>query len=397
MRLTHGIAWATAASLSLSPVASAAPTTGDAVAPAPPKLPVAEAGAPPTVAAPPTESEAEEEPLSPEDKLFFERAGRAEAQYDEGKALMSEGRYEEAAAKFERSYASIEFGITLIRIIEAYDAANQPIAALKKARQYLDLPACEGGNENRDNRPCTQAQHVVQIQERSDQLSRVVGELKLQLADGVTLRAIRVADRTVPLRDFPLLVQPGSFVVELTGTKAGQQRSYDVTIEGGETFKVFVPAFPDSTNGGSIGGGDGSGDDRGRDDAFERDRRKRIVKGFFWGGVGATALSGIAVGVLGGLTLAAQRRYARDKCARECSEEEYNATPDDPMTPMDVHYPLTPQREFERLTPATNAMIGVTAALGVTTIVLALFAFSKKSNGTNARLQVRAGGLALRW
>ena len=56
---------------------------------------------------------------------------------------------------------------------------------------------------------------------KSNRLRQLVGELKLQLDEDVVLRGVKVADKMVPLDDFPLLVLPGSFIVELSGPKDG--------------------------------------------------------------------------------------------------------------------------------------------------------------------------------
>lgn len=372
----------------------------------PPVAPVEEAA----VAEPLADAEppADEEPKpevpdaepgpTPEQLRFAAKVEEAEKRFGEGKALMSEGRYAEAAAEFERSHASIEFGDTLFKIVEAYEAANEPIKALKKARAYIALGNCEGGKESPANYPCAEPEQREAAIKKSNRLRQLVGELKLQLGRDVVLRGVKVADKMVPLDDFPLLVLPGSFIVELSGPKDGQRRSYDVTVEAGETFNVFVPPWEKPRVIDPIAGGF---DDNGGDDEQtleEQRRRKRILKGAFWTGVGVTALSGVALGTVGGIALYSQRRFDELHCGGVPGQECQDTRPDDPLLGPMGKYPLTYERRVERFLVATNAMIGVTAALGVTTVVIGIFAFTKKKpTGANARVQVRADGLMFRW
>lgn len=350
----------------------------------------------PAEASPAQEAPAADGKLHPDDAVWNARVQAAIKHYGEGKALMSEGSYLQAAAAFERSHASIEYGATLNKISAAYDAGNDPLRALAKAREYLALPGCEGDRESTANYPCGEPPLRREARERADRLRRLVGELKLQLAKDVVLREVKVGDRVVPLRDFPVLVLPGSYVVVLVGAKAGQVRSHDVVVDGGETFNVYVAPFPEPPKDPGV---DVDRADGGRTGVIERPgdgrRRKRILKGVFWGGVGLTAASGVAVGVLAGLTLQAKRKFDELLCAGLTADECAATMPVDPAS--GTFFPKSHLQRLERLRPATNAMVGVTAGIGVITVVVGIFAFSKRPAGTNARLQVRRNALAVRF
>ncbi len=404
MRLSEGIALAAALSLPVSSIAAAAPAAGAPVAPTLPDAPVVPVAAPDETAAETTGDTTPEQPEEPApeppaedpaDAMFKARVQEAAKHYTEGRALYSEGRYAESAAEFERSHAAIEFGDTLFKIIEAYEKANEPIRALRKAREYLALASCEGGRESPANYPCGEPEQRTEALRRSERLRRRVAEVKLQLGPGADLREIKVADRIVPSTDFPVLVPPGTFVMELTGPNDGDFRRHDVTVEAGDTFTLFVPAFvaaPDID--------DGGGDDDGTTDpGFDPRRRKRILRGAFWGSLSLTVASGIATGVLIGLTRFNTRRFNELKCSAECTVDEYNDLPMNPSLPEDMRFPLSYREAAERQEPARNAMIGVTAGLGAITVVLGIFAYAKKPSraNANARLQVRAGGLSVRW
>jgi len=389
MRHAPGIALAVAVQL-VAATASAGPpvvpTTDEAV-----------------VAEPPADGdekpESPEEPAAdpgptPEQLRFAAKVEEAEKRFAEGKALMSEGRYTEAAAEFERSHASIEFGDTLFKIVGAYESANEPIKALKKAREYIALDNCPGGKETPATYPCAEPDQRKAVIKKSNRLRQLVGELKLQLARDVVLRDVKVADESVPLDQFPLLVLPGSFIVELSGPNEEQRRSYDVTVEAGETFNVFVPPWEKARVVDPDGGIDDGGDDG--QSLEQQQRRKRILKGAFWTSIGLTAVSGGVLGTVGGLARYHQRRFNIEHCgglnSTQCMEQGQF---DDES---DSFYPQRHERLKDRYVLATNVMIGVTAALGVTSVVLGVFAFTKKKpSGANARVQVRADGLTFRW
>jgi len=168
-----------------------------------------------------------------------------------------------------------------------------------------------------------------------------------------------------------------------------------VTVEGGETYSVFVPSFVEPKVEGPVV-------DPGNREAerLQRERRRRIAKGAFWGGLGLTVASGAALGVLGGLT--SNRKQTFEQLQTDFNTDK-ESVPEDPMCPG-KQYPCAAEAEFNQFKRATNAMIGVTAGLGLVTVVLGIFAFSKQTDGVNASLQVRAvrldvrpGGLVLRW
>ena len=402
MDVVLGIAMAAALSLAVSSTAVAAPTSPEPeiVVPTLPlpepvvRQPAGDEGLPPHE--PAAESVASDVDTGGDpsaDEMFKERVRDAAQHYSQGRSLASEGRYVEAAAEFERSHDAFEFGDTLYRIVEAYDAASEPLPALRKAREYLALESCEGGRESPGNYPCGEPGQRDDVRQRAERLRRLVAELKLQLADGVVLRKVKVADRVVPLADFPVLAAPGSFVVALTGPNKGQLRSYDVTVEAGDTFNLFVPPFvtpviddggPDIESGPIVS-------------PHDQARRQRNLRRAFWGGVGLTGASGVVLGVLAGLSRFNQNAHDDGKCSVECTAEMYDNLPEDPALTEGMRYPQSFRNKSTRFASGTNAMVGVTAGLGLVTIVLGVFSFTNKRSGVNARVQVRAGGLSLRW
>ena len=335
----------------------------------------------------------EEVPDTTEDDVFKDRVREAIKHYDLGVAKMRQEEYAAAAAAFERSYASAEFGNTLFSIVTAYDAAASPVEALRAARRFLALPECDGP-ETPVNRPCGETDARFAIQRDVKRLEALVGELDLVVQDGVILREIRVNGRVRAQRDFPLILLPGSYVVELVGPKKGDYREHPLEIEAGKASILTVLPFVQEVDtgggdGGDDGGDDGGGDGGGNDRIIDPERRARLLKGFFWTSASLTAASAVTLGVVGGLTLRARRQFKEEKCDAVCGDDE---------DPDDFPYPVGPRDRFNQLLPVTNAMIGVTAALGVTTIVLGVFAFAKpRKRDEQARLSVSPYGVTVRW
>lgn len=369
---------------------------GDEADPAAPEEPSAEdggEGTEPDGAPDEGSADASREPADPtRDDVFKDRVREAIKQYDYGLALMRQAKYAEAAAAFERSYASAEFGNTLFSIVTAYDAASSPVAALGAARRFMALPECEGA-EGPANRPCGELDARFSIERDVRRLEALIGELDLDVQQGVILREIRVNGRVRAQRDFPLILLPGSYVVELVGPNKGDYREHPLEIEAGKASILTVLPFvreldTGGGDGGEDGGDDGGADGGGRDRLIDPERRARFLKGFFWTSASLTAVSAVTLGVVGGLTLRERRLFKEEKCAAVCDEEMAEDHP----------YPHDRRDRFNQLLPVTNAMIGVTAALGVTTIVLGVFAFSKpRKRGEQARVTASPYGIAVHW
>jgi hypothetical protein len=102
--------------------------------------------------------------------------------------------------------------------------------------------------------------------------------------------------------------------------------------------------------------------------------------------LGVTVASGVALGVLGGLTVSRKSRFDNS-----LADLEDGMGPDEPLADR-----------FYALRRGTNAMIAVTAVTGMATLILGLFAFSptRRSGArasTHKRFRVTPGGVAVRF
>lgn len=339
------------------------------------------------------------------------RSDQAEAHWQEGARLYQNGRYAEAAVEFERSYVAVPAAASLDSMALSYERAGKPVEAVRAWQRYLALPDCaevpleERGVECPDPDPDQRRS----VEQALAEQRRRVGELVITLGEGVELREVRVAGRTVPLDDFPLLLLPGTVDVEVFGLQADERRSRPAYITPGEEFTLYIAPFDSKVvdevepSGPVLGGGV---------DPLRQARRQRQQRAAFWVGTGLTAVSGIALAVTGGLTRYHQLQFEASKCANPCIQRDDQGNPifgEDGETiplgsPSRDLYPHDHQAAFERYKPAANALLGVTIGLGVATALVGVFAFRKRDDarrpaGSGARAHVRVGGsgLVVRW
>ncbi len=328
--------------------------------------------------------------LSPEELEFRQQEARiqdARKHYTQGNRLFGKKRYAAAAEEYEQSYAAAPAARTLYSIALSYEYAGRPVEAVEAIERYLGLPECTDLPEAERTIECTDqradAQKILSGQRR------LVGELRLDLAVGVDLREIRVAGRTVPRVDFPLLLLPGSVDVELFGVHPDQRRRWVVNIAAGEPYTLYVAPFDTA----EVGGPTPPTPEDPELDRLQRERRRQRLRTSFWVGTGLTAMSGIALAVMGSLTLYEQRRFNTEKCRMDCLDP-------DTGEPRGTGYPLDHEERFLRYKPITNAMVGVTVGLAVGTALVGVFAFGKRNEPVpNDRAQVRltGSGLLVRW
>ena len=203
--------------------------------------------------------------------------------------------------------------------------------------------------------------------------------------------ALRARGVTSPIA-FAIKCRPDTVDVELFGVEPDQRRNRVAYITAGEQFPLYVAPFVTDVSPPLV-------TDPGPDREAERqraERRRRILRTSLWVGTGLTAASAVALTVMGSLTLYERRKFAEEKCAPMCTDEQGNplGTADDPL------FPFERQERFETYQLTTNVLIGVTAGLGVATALVGVFAFRKRGPDQSrapARVGVRGPGLVVRW
>lgn len=303
-----------------------------------------------------------EPPGSLDDALYEEAHDR----YIEGNDLFLQRRYLDAGAAFRRSYAAVATGRALYALGLSYEKGGDLVQALEAYRRYLDLPDCVPPELH-----CAAMREEVQGIEAK--LRTKVGELSVEVDDEVELLGIEIGDRIIPAEDFPIILTPGHYEIRERGYGPGEVRIREIDVEAGQVFSLLIVDFGAAETPPSESVTDPGPPSRPSNRLTEEERRRRLRIAFY-SGVGVTAAAGIATGIVGGLTLRAYRDQ-EDRCRGEgidCSG---------------TVYPLDERERVEQLRPVTNALVGVTAGLGITTVVLGLFAFSGK-RGAGARASV---------
>lgn len=292
--------------------------------------------------------------------------------FQQGRVHYFRGAYALAAIEFEQAFAAFPAEAALKNVALSHERAGDDVAAAIAARRYLGLPAC--AVDDVDKALC--GSHRDELVALLDRVMPRVVELRLEVVVGVELREVRINGRVTPRDDFPVLVAPGRVDVELEGAAPGQRRQRVIEVRAGETQTIVVERFDAPT--------------------VPRDRepppsgtprpRGKWLRPAFWTGVATTSASLVAVGVLGGLTLAAGKDYRR-----EVENFLENPPPDPPPGEPEVDlYPHDEQARFEEMQKATNVMIGVSAGLAMLTLVVGAVAFTRPRNSGTSRASTRA-------
>ena len=341
--------------------------------------------------------------LSPEEiaRLQFEKQLElAEVHWQEGDRLYNNGEYAEAAVEFALSYSAVPASSALYSAGLSYGRGGKPVEAVRALQRYLQLSECTKEQLEHGDLYCA-VQRAEAEKALAEQLRRV-GYLQLDLGEGVELREVKVAGRTVPLDDFPLLLLPGTVDVEVFGMGPDERRSRPAYITAGETYPFYVAPFdrPAESREGAQGGPD-------RElDLLRWKQRQRQLRTTFWVGTGLTAAAGIALSVTGGLALYHKSRFDDELCEKQCFEKDMNGNPvldeNGEIKYLPQPYPAGHEAAVERYRPIANAMLGLTIGLGVATALVGVFAFRKNVASAElgrARAHVRLGGsgLVVRW
>jgi hypothetical protein len=290
-------------------------------------------------------SQGEDDPDAPPDEATRARALEI---FREGRARLVSRDYAAAAAEFRRSYEVAPSIEALHAEALAYDLAGDALAALRVYGEYLEFVDAD-------------AERQAEAERRSRALRALVGELTLEVANPAELRALRLDGEAVALADFPRLMLPGVVTLELEGAAPGQRRSIRVELRAGENSVVDFAGFPPPPVVVAPPPRAPQVTATAVTPPSPRDR-SRALRISTWGGVAATSGAGVAVAILGAMTLRSRDAFVAGLCppaeAGGCAAE--------------ATYPAAAEGRFERSKLATNVMIGATVGLAVVTLGLGL-------------------------
>jgi hypothetical protein len=311
----------------------------------------------------------------------------AVAHFKEGRRLYEDRSYEDAADAFRRSYESVPSGQALYNESLAWEKAGERARALQALDRYLALPDCVKGEllcaVERDS-----------ASRASQKLKPLVGELDIVLEPGASIRGVEIGGELHGPTAFPVYVEPGVLEVVAVGTKENQRRRFEVDVDPGRRAALVIPARLFNEDGGVVTPIRNPESNEGNGSTAPRrnpELRRRSLRAAFYGSLGVTIGSGVALGVVGGLLLDAHRDYER-RCTGTC-------------VPGVDEYPSETERRFNRLKPVTTGLVIATSALALVTVTLALFAFiegdrAQQRASTRARNrgpQFTGNGLRIRW
>jgi hypothetical protein len=320
--------------------------------------------------------------VRPDDKIFEE----FDRHWNEGRRLFGRKEFARAAVEFERACAAVPAADALYNVVISYAEDGDLVAAATAAQRYVALAPCDG-----DVDPIRCASRSDEVAAMYTDLKGRVVELSLDVSAGVTLREIRINGRIVAPKSFPIYVDAGTVEIELVGSEPGQRVVREPKLRPGETYVVRATPFRAVVeSNGPTNGSPGT--------PPKRERNTKALKRAFYGGIGFTAASGVALAVIGGLTPWAKREFEKNNGgeAQGCFDDM------DLPKPCEDPYPNGEDKRYHRMRLSTNILIGVTAGLALTTAIIGVFAFSKPRQragnqraSTKVQLRPSASGLTL--
>src|SRR5690606_38514421 len=139
-------------------------------------------------------------------------------------------------------------------------------------------------------------------------------------------REIRVDGRVIPQQDFPLMLTPGRYDLELRGLQEGQVRTFVLELKPGQFRSVDVAPLPDESDEGDAAvARPPTGPDPLELEAQKRreERRRKALRASFYTGVGLTVAAGAATATFGALTLRAKRLHTSQSCGNPCTDPDF--------------------------------------------------------------------------
>jgi hypothetical protein len=236
----------------------------------------------------------------------------AEALFNEGRHLMSEGRYEEAIQKLKASQ-DLDPGLgTLLNLAECYERVGRTASAWAEYREIAALARQTGAREREQL-----------AEEKSQELESKLSKLAISVAPGVDPTSVKITRdgnlvRTAEL-GIAIPVDPGTHTVEAT---APGKATFSTSVEVGadaDSQTVEVPALVDADDVTAASSAPGEPPSVSEPGADAGSTQKTL--GLVAAGVGVV---GVVVGTIFGLQASSSWSDAKDHCNSypyDCGEE----------------------------------------------------------------------------
>lgn len=220
--------------------------------------------------------------------------------FEEGRALLGQGKYAEACAKFEQSLAIDPAIGTQLNLGECHEKQNHNAQAWR----IFDAAA--------DAEKITNPDRAKFSRGRADALLAKVGVIVLNVTTpDAPMIAVSIGGRTVkPMPVIKEIVDPGDVVINVTARGAAPFSKTE-KVSAGKTVTITVPALEGDSNGNVT-----QPDPPAQEDNAGSKRKSRLILSFAVAGVGGVALlTGIVLGVK------ARGDYNAEFDNNNCSEE----------------------------------------------------------------------------
>jgi len=289
-----------------------------------------------------------------------ETAGKDEAKklFEEGKALVEQGLYEEAIEKLESSYELNPVPLVLYNIAVCFDRLHSYAAAV----EYYNLYLIEEKKVPEERR--------MKIAERLGEISRFLGKLKLTVSEnGAEVYVDGDLAGQTPLKEMYLETGGHDLGIKKEGFVEVKKH---VTVISEETVELSIAL---EKKGGDVKDEKEAPVQEGAAaETSAKNKRRKLGPAAFWALVSLTAASGAAMAVTGGLALKKDRDVA----------DMY-----DYENWQDV------RDERERLELATNVLIGITAASAIAALTVSFFTDFGREKNRAGFISVPPGGRGL--
>lgn len=290
-----------------------------------------------------SESGPEREGLASDDES---RKRAALVLFQEARRLFLVEQYAAAAREFRRSYDTLPSLEALLAAARAYDRAGAILEAIDAYDEYLEFE---------DEDALRHAKAVRRLRE----LHAELGVVALRVSEPKKIVELRLNGEVVTLDNFPRSVLPGQVSLAIRQVGVTGIQLIESAVGSGETTVLEVlppprllPPKLDTPQRSTL-----PGEPSGEPSAVAG---RRIFRTVLWTGSGLTGGAGLAVAVLGGMTMRQGRIYRDGLCVL-----------DDGVCTAGSTYPDAAEERFVMLRRGTNVAVGVAVGVAVTTFVVA--------------------------
>jgi len=238
----------------------------------------------------------------------------AQALYDDARAAVAAGKFDEACPKFKESYQLDPGGGTLLNLADCYEQQGKTALAWTTFKEALVVAKRDGRNERVE----FASKHIAQLDQRLSRLTIAVAERPPGLE--VTVDGTPLGEAAYGVA---MPVDPGPHVVKAEAPgKQPFEKSLDVSKSTAEQLRMDIPALSDATAApaapaANTGAGAGASEPPSATSPGASTGSSTRTLGFVAGGVGLVSL---AVGSYFGLQAYSRWDARNDACKGGCTD-----------------------------------------------------------------------------